>query len=671
MKKTIIYLIILITFIIGSCMPYINTDLDVRQHIKTDRYWLGYTGEELISNKLLDITTVEEVGTTDTDGHPTYTIYLATQKGMQTSTDEGDTWSSLKYNDSEILGVADIYDDKGHSMIFISSESGLYYKNYTDATISKVESSGTFALKKVDLTNSDFRVTGDHRTSEDIDGYSVLVYKNIVFIATTTGLYFSTDFYGAPNSAHWGNIIGKNIVTMRQKDIDYPQTTLEAAEMDYDPIYDPVLDLTFNPSPDFYAGNGVTINITVAGKNEGDPITEAEFTTAGGDMSNALHMDDQRAMRLIYETVNEIEDYGNPNNEEDGVMRKYAYYRDMRLKATRIKDISIYDDVIYLATEGGGVSSADMSIFIASLDSDDIATYDDEFIWETYMHNYFHYPTIKSDISSRRGSENSWSIGSEMGICIEVDDKGVFYGSEGAGIGLASTYKSIIEVLDVDGIRYDKDGNREYKLKSNAFELYNYSYFPSVAGDTTGMNKDEIANFYFRADKDAYDGIGNENLVQGLRFNWKEFTDRGYSVYTAPGDIAPYQSPVRKFPDNTIRKIRFGNLGLKQLIYIATNNGMGVAEVKKSFSFSDNTKIPASIVGDTQYTVGFVDWGEYHKDPTQLAEQIFVTDLAITKDKDGNDKYIYAATAGQGLVRFRWEEYEQDPFNLDLETLKE
>jgi len=675
MKKTILFIIVTITLLFASCMPYINTSLSVRQHIKTDKFWLGYL-EPLLSNKLLDVTTVEELGTDDSDGNPTYTIYLATEKGMQTSADEGETWTNLKYGESEILGVADIYDDAAHSRIFISSESGLYYKYYGEADIRKVENS---ALKKVDLTNKDFRdPTKQTKTSEDIDGYSIAVYGDIVFIATSTGLYFSTDFptvtTGDHNGATWGNIIGKTILTMDKKGLDYPQTTLDADEMDYDPIYDPIENPTYNPNPDFYAWDKVTF----AGKVAGDPITIAEYVAQGKDTTTpSADMDEQQAMRLIYETEREIHDYGNPNYEEDGVIRKFAYYRDMRLKATRIKDIAIYDDVIYLATHGGGVSFANIKYYIdgagnpVDIDSSNPATYDHAFVWETYMRNYFQYPTIIKNISSPRGAENSWSLGSEYGLCIAVDSKGVFYGAQNAGIGLASTYKSEVDVLDIDGFRADMGGHKEYKLTSDGtYKLYNNSFFPQVAIDAGATTKEEIANCYFRADRDPNDSISNEYLLRGLRLNWKEFTDRGYSRYTAPGDIPPYQAPVRKFPNNTIRKIRFGSLGLKQLIYIATNCGMGVAEVKKSFSFNDNTKLPAKIVGDAQYEVGFYDWGEYHKDLTQAGEQIFVTDLAITKDKDGNDKYIYAATAGQGLVRFKWVSYEQNPYNLTIDEIK-
>lgn len=699
-------LIIAAVFGLASCQPYVNTSLEVRQHLRPDTTWLGYNGP-LHSNKITAVTTVQETGTLIAEGvdidSPDYTLYVATEKGMQISKDQGTTWADLKWGTQEILGVSDICDDPIHDMIFIAAESGLYYKAYNVDTINKVESSGSSPLKKVDISDENFRIPlNQPRLTVDPDLYGVEVaitadgLHEALFLASTTGLYFSTDiFSGAPyNDATWGNVIGKNIITMDQKNFKYPQSTIPGSlskwvtgeevswkdnEVNYDPIYDPVYNPTYNKNPDYYnwpAG-------LVAGKETGQPITYAEYATAKGfasiivatDSFDSILTDDdraeQRAARLFYETELEKNDYGNPNNVADGVLRIYPYYRDMQLKATRIQDVSYYNNVIHLAGFGSGVSYT--TIDLTTLDSANSTTYDDEFIWETYMRNYFKYSVTAQDITGPRNSEVGWSVSSAYGYCITADDKGIFYGAENGGIGFAATYRSPFEVLDINGCRQDYDGNSQYILgQDSKFALYDDEHFPAVVQaqpNPEELTKEEIQNFYYRADKDLNDGVGSENLVQGLRLSWQEYTTSGWSVSYAPGETEKYQSPVLEFPNNNILKIRLGKLGVKKIIYIATKQGIGIAEIRKTYAFDDHVKITSSVEGTEQYSIDFVDWGEYHKDPTQVGEVNYVRDIAITRDIKGNDNYVYAATFGQGLVRFYWKDYPQEPLNIDLGVL--
>lgn len=725
MKNIRLCFILLAVSLFTACMPYMTSSLNSRQHLRVDKYWLGYGAKgPLLSNRLQSVCAIDEQGKKDEQGNPLYSIYLATLKGLQVSYDEGNNWEPLTWgkNDgtdagSPITGVADIFNDVAHSRILISSSCGFFYKFYNNKEVFKVESTSAYPLKQVDLTDPNFREPAlQRRTQEDVDGYQIAVAGDHIYLASSTGLYFSTDFDtttpAAANAANWGNIIGKTIITMRDKHQDYPITKIPGtfkkfnpdtrkmdifhndrfytgyeawaiSEVNYDPIYDPVLNPIYNKNPDFYAWednsnykdkNGVSYSF-----KKGEPISWEIFCYTKGDGAVPYHFEkddfnklssadqaEQRASRYHYETVVEKSDRGNPNNETSGVVRGYAYYRDFRLKATRINGVSIYNGIVHLATQGSGVAYATIP---ANLDSGDPSTYSSSFIWETYTKNYFHYPSIQNPVA-QRSEENFWSLSDIRGLCISADEKGIFYGAMDGGIHLAPTYKSIRTVRDVYGLASDNNGNTECILTEKGnFQYFNQFYYPELAKAFPDYTSVQRADLYFREDRDAQDGIPNDNLIQGLRLNWQEYTTRGWSVYVAQGDTPPYQSPDYKFPNNTIRKIRFGSIENMQLIYIATNNGMGVAEIRKKYAKNNGLKIPATVTGDEQYSIEFADWGKYHKDPTQLVEQNFVNDFSITKDKNGNDHYIYCATDGQGLVRFYWKQFDQKPHNLDPNVL--
>lgn len=762
---------------LASCMPFISTSPAVRQHIWVDSYWLGYVDGTVNSNKQLDVAVIYEG--TEKKGSA-YTLYLATEKGIRYSVDNHDdkqvaddpdrfaphrrdlreTWYDLLDQDGNmILGVVDIYNDTKHGIIFFSTgridsdvpgmTGGLYYKKYTPdimtlnspdeairnsvlakMKITKIESSGNYPLKAIDLTDTSFnKISPAHnsRTSDDIDGYAIDIQpvllsdgteKEVFFIATATGIYFSTDIFDSsglrsdPNSATWGNIIGRTVTRLGSKGTDYPLATIDGAyrefnevtgkmdikiddtfitgdaewgvdDTNYDPIYNPIHDPVYNRNPDFYAwldGTYANSQNEVEEKVKGQPITWDQYATEKGytlaqNYNNLNNSDkaEQQQLRLYYENTLEIKDYGNPNNHESGIIRTYAYYRDKHLKATQIKGISVYDNTIYLATVGSGIAYCDLDLLLNPLNSNDPATFDDDLTWETYTHNNFHYPALLGAVNAR-SEENFWSVENIWGNCILANTNGIFYGADGGGIHQASTYKSIRTVRNVNGLAMDNSGHTQCILKKDSkFEYFSQSYYPALKNyllkSVPTATADEIADLYYRPDKDPDDGITNENLLQGLRLNWKEYTTSGWSIYTAPGDIAPIQLPVLNFPSNQIRKIRFGNLESKNMIYIATTEGMGVAEVRKSYSTNESVKVPAEVTGDEQYSIDFVDWGTYNKDLSTLFEILFVRDIDVTKDENDSDYYIYCATYGQGLVRFHWKPYNQKPFNIDLEAI--
>lgn len=710
----------LLTVVMG-CQPYISTNLTTRHHVRVDRYWLGYTKKgPLHSNKLLAVTAVRETSALDKDGKPAYNVYVATTKGIQVYSEETEGWNDVNWGQNSeanpgtpITGVFTIYDDKPRSRIFISSSSGLYYKRYGEAAVYKINSP---TLKAVNLLDPTFKdpESSTRITTNDVDGYDIEVAEHagqtIIFLGTATGLYFctklNTDTETDANNSTWGNIVGGTIVTMQDKQQDYPLSQIPGAlkkyddiskqmqvfyqgkfyigdeawainEVNYDPIYDPVFNPIYNKEPDFYTWEGTDAYIVdgnpVTLPSPGYPISFKTFIDTKGTYTEDKTWDnlsdtdkiEQYKARYAYESQVEINDRANPNNTTTGVVRAYAYYRDFFLKSNRITGVSVYDGKIHLAAQNCGVSYADIP---DNIDSGDPATYK-YMIWETYTNNYFHYPSIQQPVTDR-AEENFWSLSDVRGLCINVNSYGIFYGAMDGGIHQAPTYKQIRTVRDVFGLAVDNKGNPQCILTPKGeFQYFNQFYFPELAAANPTFTKEAIADLYFRADRDANDGIANDNLQEGLRLNWQEYTTRGWSIYVAQGSTVPYQSPVYKFPNNTIKKIRFGNLDKVELIYIATANGLGVAVMRKSYSTHDYQKYPATVTGTEQYSVDFADWGRYHKDMTRLVEENYMQDVSVTKDEEGNDRHIYCATDGQGLVRFYWKAYDQKPHNLKINDI--
>ncbi len=764
-------LAILLIVIFASCMPYYATAPNERNYLWVNKYWLGYTDGTVNSNKQQDVAVIYE-GTEKTGS--SYTLYLANEDELRFSVDNSnsidlngkeprttlqfksqdvrDVWhSATDTNDNKIPGIYDIYDDKEHEVIFLSTNQGIYYKKYTpnalvdiNSTDEAIQSAALDSMKFSKIENPSLKAINTQSTafhsspasnkplsSEDIDGYAIDI-KTITtasgaeidtfFIATSTGLYFSTDlfpgktFRNDPNGANWAHIVGATIIPMGNKDQDYPLATIPGAyrefnestgkmeiyykdkfyigdeawgidQTNFDPIYDPVYDPTYNRFPDFYAssdGEYIDSQGNIQKVVMGQPITWEQYAiknnitnydTKSYHILSAAQKEEQHKLRLYYETILEKDDYGNPNNRDTGVIRTYAYYRDKFLKATQIKGVSVYDNIVYLATVGGGITYCDLDLLTKDIDSTDYHTFNDDLIWETYTRNHFHYPALLSQVNAR-AEENFWSLESIWGQCIVANENGIFYGANYGGIHQASTYKSIRTVRDVNGLAYDYNGNTQCIItKDSNFEFFNQYYYPKLKEHLINQDplnpptEDQIADLYYRPDRDYYDGIGNENLVQGLRLNWKEYTTQGWSIYVAPGDVAPVRLPVLNFPSNQVLKIRFGKLGNKDLIYIATREGMGIAEIRKTYSLSDYVKVPAAVTGEEQYNVDFVNWGAYNKDLTTLGEINFIRDIDSTKDANGDDYYTYTATYGQGLVRYHWKSYDQIPFNLDLESL--
>lgn len=703
--------------LVVACQPYISTDLDMRHHVRVDKYWLGYgKNSDLLSNKLLAVTAVAESGDSDSDGNPCYNVYVATIKGMQVYHEKDNSWALVLYGKNDgsdpgkpIVGVSCIYDDKPGSRILIASSMGLFWKKYNEPEVFKVDSPH---LKAINLLHQNFKDPEEltRLSNDDIDGYDIDVYREgadeIVFVGSATGLYFCTEFNtnseSAANSSIWGNIVGSPIVTMKDKELDYPLTEIPGAykefntttkkmelcykgdfytgfdawkinEVNYDPIYDPIYNPIYNKNPDFYVWEGSYSPYEI-----GTPITFEEFkaeirkadplfddTVDIANFNFEPYQDEQYKARYAYESKIELNDRANPNNKSTGVVRAYAYYRDFFLKANRITGVSVYDGKIHLSGQNCGVSIATIP---TNIDSSVPSTFK-YIIWETYTNNYFHYPSIQEPVAER-AEENFWSLSDTRGLCILANEYGIFYGAMDGGIHQAPTYQQIRTVRDVFGLAVDNRGNPQCILtKDGIFQYFNQYYYPEIYKNSTAKTKEEIADLYFRADRNPNDGISNDNLQEGLRLNWQEYTTRGWSIYVAQGSTIPYQSPVYKFPNNTIKKIRFGSLGKVGLIYIATANGMGVAEMRKNYSTHDFQKYPATVTGTEQYSVDFDSWGRYHKDMTRLVEENYMQDISVTKNALGDDYRIYCATDGQGLVRFIWKEYKQRPHNFDPNKL--
>ena len=62
------------------------------------------------------------------------------------------------------------------------------------------------------------------------------------------------------------------------------------------------------------------------------------------------------------------------------------------------------------------------------------------------------------------------------------------------------------------------------------------------------------------------------------------------------------------------------------------------------------------VTGQTYTSYDIVDsWVTYHNVLSAL-EETWVTDIAVAVDDTGDDKIVYAATNGQGVIVFRWED---------------
>lgn len=332
-----------------------------------------------------------------------------------------------------------------------------------------------------------------------------------------------------------------------------------------------------------------------------------------------------------------LKDPADPRNPE-GVIRIYPYYRGERL-STYVTSIYVHNDVIYVASDDGGISFTPK---VAELNSTTWNPSVDILNWETYIAPYFRYHADSRIVRDDRSAETYWTVGTRNITDVKVNNDAIFVATANRGIAvtafpdnleqLENTFGEVQE-LDIYGSKLDLKGNSEYAMnKEGRFEI------------------------------DPAYAVGIDNQAKKLqRYSWAEYNTSGLSVYTPEGKIPPIPPIGQKLPSNNIRSIKFGSIAREgdrtpyNLIYACTPGGLAVAHYKRDGG------------GSVVLSSGDIPWSYYHKDPTTLGEKTRANDVYIIKDKEGkDDEYVYVATDGQGLILFKWEKTWMDKIRLSF-----
>jgi hypothetical protein len=375
------------------------------------------------------------------------------------------------------------------------------------------------------------------------------------------------------------------------------------------------------------------------------------------DEENDGPIDKEETKYIPYENEDDTDisdnDPANPRNP-DGVIRIYPYYKKNYRLSIYVTDIFVFNGTIYVGSDDGGISFTKKP---DSLDSSD-AGWDDgtfHFTWETYINPWFRYHADSRAVRDARGGEGYWTIAKNCINDVYVTKDAIFLATREGGISINSfsdnaeqleNSLTAVDELNIYGSRVDVKGNAEYEMNENGNFIPNSAY-----------------------------AQGDDNLKKTLqRFSWGEYTTSGLSVFTPEGKIPPIPPIGQKLPNNTVKSMRFGRIYRDtfedssqndipyDLVYACTPSGLAVAHYKRDGG------------GSIALATGDIPWSYYHRDPTTIGEKTSATDVFVIQKANENgyieDKYVFLATNGQGLMKFEWkrtwyDKIRTDTFGLD------
>lgn len=317
--------------------------------------------------------------------------------------------------------------------------------------------------------------------------------------------------------------------------------------------------------------------------------------------------------------------------DREGIIKIEPHYRGA-MKSSTVTDITVYDGRIYAATFGGGLS---YTLRPASF-------VDWEPYWITYLRPWYFFEAESDErygdtIEKNREEEVEWTLKSRylrrvsvqpFGIFVASDD-GISFTSHGERFGDRDTCNTVV--------RLDDFGRRQPILNDHN---------GAVNGGGFGLNENEVA---------AWQESSRFQTWQTVRV-WHEYTSDGSDRFADFSNekevkyIEEYTNGMvgAGLESDNFNALRFGqiNNGKTKLFYTGTECGLSISQLR---DYTD-------VTGQTYTSSDLVDsWVTYHN-VLSVLEETWVYDIAVETDADGNDKTVYVASNGQGLIVFRWED---------------
>lgn len=347
---------------------------------------------------------------------------------------------------------------------------------------------------------------------------------------------------------------------------------------------------------------------------------------AGSDFKLYTGRDD-----LTYDGYKKAETADPSFPERAGIIKIEPHYRG-EMKSTTVTDISVYGDRIYTATFGGGLSYTRRPDSFTNWKP----------YWMTYLRPWYFFETTQAGddaavIDANREAEADWTMRSRYVHRVNVQPFGIFAATDD-GISFTSHGESFGDRDTSDRIPYLDDFGHIIPVCN---EENGPVYSSSVGRDNNGIAvSDQTQQIYrwpnvrlwYEYESGGFDGIN------GFR-NEKEID---YIEEYSNGMVGA------GLESDNFNALRFGQIngGKTKLFYAGTECGLSIAELRQ---YTD-------VTGQTYTSYDIVDsWVTYHNVLSAL-EETWVTDIAVAVDDTGDDKIVYAATNGQGVIVFCWED---------------
>lgn len=334
---------------------------------------------------------------------------------------------------------------------------------------------------------------------------------------------------------------------------------------------------------------------------------------------------------LTYEGYKKEESADPAFADRAGIIKIQPHYRG-EMKSSTVTDICIYDGRIYAATFGGGLSY--------TLRPDSFTGWDP--YWMTYVRPWYFFDSASDEefadvIDKNREAEADWTLRSRYVRRVEVRPFGIF-AATADGISFTSHGEASGDRDTSNKIPFLDDFGRHIPILNDANgPVYAVSFGPDENGIAAAEQTEQIyrwptVRIWYEYDSDGLDdvpGFSNEKEIDYI----EEYTN---------GMVGA------GLESDNFNVIRFGqiNNGSTKLFYAGTECGLSIAELRQ---YTD-------VTGLTYTSSDLVDsWVTYHN-VLSAFEETWVTDIAVETDSAGNDKTVYTASNGQGLIVFRWED---------------
>lgn len=317
--------------------------------------------------------------------------------------------------------------------------------------------------------------------------------------------------------------------------------------------------------------------------------------------------------------------------DKAGIIKIRPHYRG-ELKSTTVTDICVYDGRIYVSTFGGGLSYTRRPDSFSGWDP----------YWITYLRPWYFFEADAdgdsgSVIAENREAEADWTLGSRFVRRVVVKPFGIFAATDD-GISFTSHGESFGDRDTSDKIPLLDDFGRTIPILNTDNDPV---YSSSVGIDSNGIAAADQSHQVYRwptvrlwyeynsDGRDDVPGFTNEKEIDYI----EEYTN---------GMVGA------GLESDHFNVLRFGqiNNGKTELFYAGTECGLSISELRQ---YTD-------VTGQTYTSSDLIDsWVTYHN-VLSAFEETRVTDIAVETDADGNDKTVYVASNGQGLIVFRWED---------------